>query len=275
MEYVIINGEIVKKDEAILTSFFWNDPLFITEKVWFGFGGIPLFDEKLDKLSKQLQIIGAITPPLFLNQREFFRRIKRMLNKNRFYRSGLIHFQLLIAGTETNFVLYATPFEQSEFRYHDSGILIRFAENHKFSKSSMLFADNFTRIFDQVAFAMIKEPAVQGFIFLNEKGLVCDAGLSNVFFVKKNTLLTPSLATGCIPDHLRKLIIEAAVNLHLQIIEPEEIIPETVSKMDEIFFAGEVTGIQWVLGIDTKRFVHPVSAQIHNEMNKILFNKVH
>lgn len=275
MEYVIVNGEILKKEEANLTSFFWNDPLIIDEKIWFGFGGIPLFTERLEQLVIRIQNLSAEVPSLFLNQRELFRRIKRMLNKNRFYRTGLIHIQLLISNSETDFVLFATPFEEMEFRYHEKGVLIEFAKNHKYSETQMLLTDNNKRIFNRLESAKNRDNFTQNFIFLNEKGIVCDAGVANVFFIKKNVLITPSAATGCIPDQLRKLILEAAGALKLQIVESEEVIPETIFKMDEIFFASEATGIQWVLGIETKRFVHSVSVQIHEELNKILKNKVH
>ncbi len=99
MKYVIVNGEILKKEETNVTSFFWNDPLVLAEKIWFGFGGIPLFEEKTEQIIQQLQNLGANIPDLFLNQREFFRRIKRMLNKNRFYRTGLINIQILISDS--------------------------------------------------------------------------------------------------------------------------------------------------------------------------------
>ena len=49
MEYVIVNGEIIKKEEANFTSFFWNNPLIFTKEIWFGFGGIPLFAENQTK----------------------------------------------------------------------------------------------------------------------------------------------------------------------------------------------------------------------------------
>ncbi len=275
MEYVIVNGEIVKKEEAELTSFFWKDPLLLTDKVWFGFGGIPLFTEKIEQLQQQLQVLGANTPELFLNQREFFRRIKRMLNKNRFYRTGLVHFQLLISNTETDFILYATPLEQSELAYHEKGILIRFANQQKYSKTPLVYADNLNRIFNRFATAGNEEAIVQNFVFLNENGMISNAGLANIFMIRNNVLTTPSLAAGCTPDNLRKPVLEAAGNLGFKLEEPEEILPETIFKMDEIFFAGEVTGIQWVLGIETKRFVHRVSAEIHEEINKILKSKVH
>ncbi len=274
MEYVIVNGEIIKKEEANLTPFFCNNPLIISEKMWFGFGGVPLFSEKMEQLASHMQNLGVDIPSLFLKQRELFRRIKRMLNKNRFYRTGLIHFQLLNSDSKTDFILFATPFEEMEFKYHERGVLIGLAENHKYSGTPIPIADNYKYFFYRLAEEKNKNSIIQNFIFLNEKGMVCDAGQANVFLIKKQTLITPSPDSGCISDSLRRLVLEAAGNFKLQLIESDEISPEMIYKMDEIFIAAESTGIYWVLGIDTKRFVHSVSGQIHEELNKILKSKV-
>jgi hypothetical protein len=44
--------------------------------------------------------------------------------------------------------------------------------------------------------------------------------------------------------------------------------------MDEVFFANEENGIQWVLGVGNKRFVHQVSDKINIELNHYLKTKV-
>ena len=271
---MLINGEILIKDEANISSFFWNDPLLISDTVWFGFGGIPLFKEKIDQLIHQMQNLGALVPDLFLNQREFFRRIKRMLNKNRFYRSGLINIHIHISNSETNYTFYATPFEQTEFRYHEKGSLIAFSEIKKYSNSLIQIDAVRSRFIVQLAEAKNNDPLIHKLVFLNEKGVVCDAGMANIFLIRRNLLITPSPETGCISDNLRNLLLEAAKNIGLQINETDDIPPESCFKMDEIFFASESTGIHWVLGIETKRFVHQVSAKIHKELNEILKRKV-
>ncbi len=274
MKFIIVNGEILKKEEANCTSFFWNDPLLLTNKMWFGFGGIPLFNENTDQIVRQLQDLKCTIPDLFLNKREFFRKIKRMLNKNRFYRSGLVNIQILISATETNFIMFATPFEQTEFVYQEKGTLINFSDILKYSKNPLQFKVEQSIFYELIARAKNNDTHIHHSVFLNEKENVCDTGTANIFFIKKNVLITPSLETGCISDHLRSLILDAAKNIGLQTNEAADITPETVYKMDEIFFAAESTGIHWVLGIDTKRFVHPVSIKIHRELNEILKKKV-
>ncbi len=169
--------------------------------------------------------------------------------------------------------MFATPYEQTEFIYHEKGALIRFAYIHKYSRNPFYANVNEATLLDRLAGAKNNDPQIQKSIFLNEKGMVCDAGIANVFFVMKNVLITPSLETGCISDNLRKLVLDASKNIGLQINESTEIIPDAIYKMDEIFFAAEPTGIQWVLGIGTKRFVHRVSNKIHNELNEILKRK--
>ncbi len=65
MDFVIINGEIIRKEEANLTVFIWENPFVFHHKSWFGFGGIPLFFENLALLKEELEIFGAEIPQLF------------------------------------------------------------------------------------------------------------------------------------------------------------------------------------------------------------------
>jgi branched-chain amino acid aminotransferase len=250
------------------------DPLIISEKVWFGYGGIPLLKEKTEQIIFQLKNLGAVVPELFQNQKELFRRIKRMLNKNRFYRTGLINIQIMITNTETYFFLFATPHTEMEFKYFEKGVLVSLTDIQKQSKNILQTKMDQARFINLLAAVKSNDVHTQNFVFLNEKGMVCDAGLANIYFIQKNVLITPSLETGCITDNLRSLVLEASKKIGLEINESAEVDPESIYIMNEIFFAAEATGIQWVLGKNNKRFVHSVSLKIHKELNTILKSMV-
>jgi hypothetical protein len=57
-------------------------------------------------------------------------------------------------------------------------------------------------------------------------------------------------------------------------VESENIYKEDVLQMNEIFIAGEEYGIQWLLGVENKRYVHRYSAIIHEKLNDYLKKKV-
>ena len=83
-------------------------------------------------------------------------------------------------------------------------------------------------------------------------------------------LITPSLQTGCFEDKLRNTILGIATNINLKVVESAKIKKEDLTEMDEIFLASEENGVQWVLGVENKRFLHLFSAKIHEKLNEYL-----
>ncbi len=105
MEFIIYNSEIIQKEDANLTHLFWDDLIVLSQKIWFGFGGIPLFNKNIDFLCQQLKVFNIEIPDFLEKKRELFRISKRMLNKNKFFRSGLINIQLFIIDTKIDYVI--------------------------------------------------------------------------------------------------------------------------------------------------------------------------
>lgn len=274
MHFLIINGKVVSKDEANLTAFLWDEPFIVSQKVWFGYGGIPLFNENLESIEQQLATFNKSLPALFKNKRELFRLSKRMLNKNKFYRSGYIHFQFFISSEQINTLITSSAFPEFEFPIAQHGMLANFCELKKNSASELSQYKCHNQLLWNSAKGQLKDKLIQGSILLNEKELVCEGIAANVFMIKNKVLITPSLETGCYKDVLRSIVLDMAKTLKLKVVETSEIRPEHLKEMDEVFFANEEYGIQWVLGIDNKRFVHEYSDEIHDQLNVFLKSKV-
>lgn len=274
MNFIIVNGEIVKKQETGFTSFFWNEPFVITQKIWFGFGGIPLFHENIEQLMLTINTLNAEIPNLFKNKHELFRITKRMLNKNKFYRSGIITYQVFIGPDETNTIISSFAFPEFDFPISKQGLIINFAEFEKYSGNPL----------NQFAFLNAPQwkfvdsrnhgTAFANSIFVNEKGNICDSISANIFMIKGKTLYTPSIETGCYSDSIRSHILEAATKLNLKISESTNIKKDDIFQMSEIFLASEEFGIQWILGVESKRFLHTYSIKIHEQLNDYLKQKI-
>lgn len=274
MEFIIVNGEIISKEEANLTSFFWNEPLHLYHKMWFGYGGIPLFTENLEIIHRQIKLFKASVPELFKNKRELFRITKRMLNKNKFYRSGLILFNFYIYKSEVKFVISSSAFEKPEFPISENGLLVHFSDIKKNSKNPFNRYNFVSEPGWKAEKAENRENNFHNSLFLNENEKICEAISANIFMIKNKLLITPSIETGCYEDNLRKVILEISEQLHFKISEMETILKDDVFQMNELFLASEGNGIEWILGVENKRFVHQSSKIIHNKLNEFLKNKV-
>ncbi len=274
MEFVIVDGEIVKKEEANLTSFFWNEPQLVHDKIWYGFGSIPLFSESLKIILEYLNLIGARIPELLQNERELFRITKRMLNKNKFFRSGHIIIHLSIHNQNVHTLITSTPFKEIDFPFSEQGLLLHFSELKKFSGNPLSKFHFFHQFNEDVEKAVISCSSYQNAIFFNENNVVCDTIGANIFMLKNKTLITPSLETGCAEDILRSIILEIAVFLGLKVLESGSIKKEDLFQMNELFLVSMQNGIQWIMGIENKRFVRQKSIQIHQKLNEYLKQKV-
>ena len=124
MKFLIFNGKILKYDEISFSEFYMEESLELTQKVWFGFGGIPLLSRNMELLIQQAEIVHIPLPGLIKKTGELFRLSKRMLNKNRYYRSGFIIFKLLSDGLVTHTVVTAVLAAESGVPYPEQGILV-------------------------------------------------------------------------------------------------------------------------------------------------------
>lgn len=274
MDYIIINGEIVKKAETGYTPFFWDNPFVISQKMWFGFGGIPLFQESIFNLKQILKTLNTDIPALINDERELFRITKRMLNKNRFYRSGIISCNIYISKTETNTVISSTGSPDFDFPFSKQGLIVNVSDFVKFTGNPLSRFGYYNEPLWATAASTISGTMHNNSIFLNEKGIVCDCISSNIFMIKGKVLYTPALETGCYIDVLRNYILEIAPKLNLKISETDGIENVDLTGMNEIFLANGDQGIQWVLGVGNKRYVHHFSQKIHELLNDLLKKKI-
>lgn len=266
MEFLIANGTVAKTDEINLNHLLTESSFRLSQKMWYGYGGIPFFSENMEQIKSQVEALKLPFPKEFENRRELFRITKRMLNKNKFYRSGHVHFQLFWKENEVNTLIAANAFENFDFPFSESGLLVTVSNLRKNSQNPFNRFPFFNEMIWQAGLAEIRQSPYQQVLFLNENLSVCESAHANIFLIKGNELFTPALSTGCCEDVIRIYILEAAKQLRLQIAEINEIKETDILQMDELFVASELYGIKWILGIENKRFLHHFSKRIHEKL---------
>lgn len=90
-------------------------------------------------------------------------------------------------------------------------------------------------------------------IWLNTKGYLAEGTMSNLFFIKDETLFTPSLSSGCLPGTRRQLILSLARSLQIPTQEGLYPLSDLLSS-DEIFMTNALMGIMPVRQIDDISF---------------------
>jgi branched-subunit amino acid aminotransferase/4-amino-4-deoxychorismate lyase len=78
-------------------------------------------------------------------------------------------------------------------------------------------------------------------IFLNTSGHLCESATANLFLLKNQILLTPSLDSGCLPGIAREVIIKLAGYCRVT-VEERSIAAEELQTADEIFLTSSTRG---------------------------------
>lgn len=90
-------------------------------------------------------------------------------------------------------------------------------------------------------------------MFFNTADELCEAAMANIFLIRDGTLMTPHLASGCLPGITRALVLRLA--------KAEEIPCQEVSlsrddldQADCVFLTSSTKGLIWVSAVDGKAF---------------------
>jgi branched-chain amino acid aminotransferase len=274
MEFLIFDSKIHAENEINLTRIYRDETFRIPQKIWFGFGGIPLFEENIGLLTEQISKLNLQGPKELNNLRELFRITKRMLNKNKFYRSGYIQFTLIWNKNQEYLVITSEARQLSEFPFRKQGLLLNKSSQKKHTQNIFNIYPFFNHTMWNVALNEVRNTSFQNSVITNENDFVCECAFNNIYLIKGNKLLTPSLKTGCADDVTRDIILKIAPDIKLKAEETDKLKISDLPDMDEIFLASEENGVQWILGIENKRFVHHFSIVIHRKLNEYLEEKV-
>jgi branched-chain amino acid aminotransferase len=198
-----------------------------------------------------------------------------MLNKNRYYKSGIIRFKMISDGNITHTLATCIPSKDQALPFPERGSLIIVSDLKKTSQNNLNRYIFYNKILWDASLFNLKGTNYDNTLIMNNKGMLCECAYGNIFLIKGNKVITPSLSTGCYEDTFRNLIKGIVCSTGKIIVEEDKIKEEDLYQMDEIFLAGENIGIRWVMGIDNKRYLHEYSNIIHKQLNELLEQKAH
>ena len=114
-------------------------------------------------------------------------------------------------------------------------------------------------------------------ILTNTKGNITEGATSNIFIVRSDSLITPSINSGVLPGITRRVIIDIARKLRLPVREKAVSRRELLSA-DEVFLTNSLAEVLPVTKIDGKRVgegtVGPVTKLLHISYQKQVIREV-
>ena len=121
-----------------------------------------------------------------------------------------------------------------------------------------------------------KQRGFEEAILLDQPGNISEAPGENIFLVKNNTLITPSLSSSALDGITRKSIITLAQDMKLK-VKVRKVSKKELKTADEIFLSGTAAEITPIIKIDKKRIgsgkVGNITKLLMDTYSDIVMNK--
>ena len=275
-KFICYNGEVMDNRQFSLSvdnrAFRYGDSLFETMRS----RGvtIPFYDQHFDRLTRAMHMLRM--EPTAFDKESLLAAIAKTVRAGKYFNGNSIRVTIFRKEggkyaphtNNTHFLIEVEPLEDNRFTLNEKGLYIDVFENH-FKSSSVL--GNFktgSALLHCLAGENMRSRNLGDVIILNERNKVVEALSSNLFAWDGKTLLTPSLSTGCVDGIMRKIVIDIAQDLNINVMESSEIVPEQFLTAEELFSTNAVKGIVWMVGFKNRRFLNRLSRELIAGINK-------
>lgn len=273
---VYVNGEILDEDKAKISifdrGFLYGDGIFETVRSY----GDVVFRLK-DHLDRLYSSMKSLKIRQSISNKEMEKKVYELLRINNLKDASIRitvsrgiskHRGFNISQNAlSNVVIVANQFAPRPAKFYSKGIK---ADVTRFRKSSHSLLTRF-KVPNYLESIIARNEAIPNgsfeTIFLNEFGYVCEGTVSNIFMVRGNKLMTPSIDCGVLPGITRKIILELASFAGVGTQEGK-FKEDELKDSDEIFVTNSLIELIPVVKIDDRQIgdgrVGSVTRKMHS-----------
>jgi len=200
-------------------------------------GCIFLFEDHMVRLQRGLRLLNLRSP---CSQQKIKATIERLLRLNKLQHARV---RLLIwkEHKKTRIAIMCLAASRISFKKHSQGIEAVISDKRiKRSKTSHIKTLNYS--FYRQALLSAKRQGKDEVLFLNQHGHLAEGAISNVFYIRNNTVYTPAISTGCLNGITRHYVLQSAKSFGLKcrIVKAAK---DALLKADEAFVTNSLLGI--------------------------------
>ena len=277
MNNICFNGKILPGDEPVLLasnrSYRYGDGLFETMKVQNG--SILLAQYHFERLFSSLSLLKFEVPKLFTKEKleQEILNLSRKNNCEKFARVRLSVFRgnggLYDEDKALQYMIECWPLNESVNKLNENGLLIDIYPEAEKScdKFSNLKSANFQPYSMAALFA--KENKLNDCLVLNTSGGIADSTIANLFLIKVETIITPSLEEGCINGVMRRHLLS---EFQIAGLKTQEIAISVsdIKTANEVFLTNAINGIRWVRQFRGATYTNVKTVEIYNRFIKTI-----
>ncbi|WP_046174725.1 aminodeoxychorismate lyase [Domibacillus indicus] len=245
--YTYVNGQIIPNDKVRISpfdhGFLYGVGVFETFRTYEGKAF--LLDEHINRLNESLQELN-IELAVPLSEAE---SILAQLYKANGWKNAYIRFNVSAGegeiGLQTasyrkpNMIVFQKELQPAGAMAEKKGVWLETKRNRPEGDRRLKSHHYLNNIFGKREAG--SDPSVEG-LFLTEDGYVAEGVVSNIFWIKENTLYTPSLQTGILNGITRQFVISIALKAGLR--AEEGLYPAgDLEKAEEVFVTNSIQEI--------------------------------
>lgn len=237
-----LNNRIVPEKKALISvfdhGFLYGDGIYETLRAYQGI--VFRFDEHIDRLCRSASLISMKIPmPPRAIKTAVYKTMKANRHKDAVIRisisrgKGPLGLDPDLCPAPT-FVIMSGEFKKYPKQHYEKGVKIAIVDTRRNIRSALnpqIKSLNFLN--NILAKIEAKNRGAYEAVMLNYRGYLAEGTITNIFFVKDKTLCTPAIDVGILDGITRRVIIDAARELGLQVREGS-------FRKEEIYHAREV-----------------------------------
>lgn len=274
-----LNGKIYKVDEPLILpdnrSFRYGEGLF--ETIRLQNGRMPLWDRHWKRLSQSLPAL-YFSLPIHFTSEHLKEEVLQLAKRNKCMYAARIRITVFkgeggiweTPTTPFNCLIQCWPLEKKDFSMNENGLDIGvFEAGRKSCDAYSNFKTNNYLLY-ALAAQSAKQKKWNECLVLNQHQRICDATISNVFFISENEVCTPALHEGCVSGVMRNFLLEQLKTANIKVNEGAYEISD-LQKADELFFTNAMYGIRWAKLFGNKVFSNQTSTSYFQKFISPLF----
>jgi branched-chain amino acid aminotransferase len=276
MQYFVnYNGNILSADQPLFTAanraFRYGDAVFETIRMMHG--EILFFEKHLDRLQRSMKLLGMETHS-DLDFHKLYLAIRHLDQANKLGGNGRIRLEVFrndggLYTPQTNAVSYlieAAPLTTKEYILNDTGLKIELYTEIKKPVSRLSNLKSANALYYVMAGLHKREHGLDDCLVLNTDDNIAEAISSNLFLVKGEQLITPSLDQACVAGVMRESIVQQANEQGAPVTETSITVKDLL-EADEVFLTDVIHGLRWVGAFRNKRYFNTRSRQLLQSIN--------
>jgi branched-subunit amino acid aminotransferase/4-amino-4-deoxychorismate lyase len=250
-QIVFLDGDFLELKEA---KFSLIEPAFLYG--WSVFETTRAYKKNIVYLKQHLQRVKESAPYLYLNFNYSFEKIKQVIFKlidlNKI-EDAYVRLTLFRNYKEkTSIFVWVKPYRAYPESKYLKGFCACISDFKVNAGSFFTQIKSGNYLLYQLSYLKAKESGFDEAIILNNKGYIAEASRSNIFFVKKDTLFTPSPNCGCLKGITRQVILDIAKKNNIKVKEGN-FLPQDLYRAEEAFLTNSLAGVMPLVYIEKYR----------------------